>query len=141
MDKICNKCASDPASHSFKKISEKNGVCTFYTNPAKAKLYKDTEGIISHYDHALAQIGNKKWLWVFDGDGFDTDHALELKTAQGILSLITDKYGHNLVEVKVINPSIHIKVILKVIKPFLNDSIANKINLLDDRVYSILEFI
>ncbi len=141
MDKICNKCMMDPTSHSFKKISEKNGICTFYTNPAKAKLYKDTEGILSHYDHALGHIGEKRWIWIFDGDGFDTDHAMEIRTGQGIATLLTEKYSNNLVEIKVINPSIHIRVILKVIKPFLSDLITSKLKILDDRTYSVLEFV
>lgn len=46
MDSICNKCSIDPLSHSFKKISEKNGILTYYTNPAKSNLYTDSEGII-----------------------------------------------------------------------------------------------
>ena len=33
METICIKCTMDPTSHSFKKISEKDGVCTYYTKP------------------------------------------------------------------------------------------------------------
>ena len=53
MNIICEKCMMDPTSHSFKKISEKNGVITYYTNPTKAKLYNDTTGILEHYNNAL----------------------------------------------------------------------------------------
>jgi len=141
MDKICNKCVVDPASHSFRKISDKNGHCVFYTNPAKAKQYNDVEGILSHYDNALLQIGKKRWTWIFDGDGFETEHALEIKTGQGIAALINEKYGNTLEEIKIINPTIHIKVAMKLIVPFMSDLIKSKIRMLDDRPYTVLEFI
>ena len=47
METICIKCTMDPTSHSFKKISEKDGVCTYYTKPINSKLYTDTDGILS----------------------------------------------------------------------------------------------
>lgn len=140
MDKICNKCVVDPASHSFRKVSDKNGHCVFYTNPTKAKC-RDTDSILSHYENAIIQIGNKRWTWIFDGEGFDTEHALEIRTGQGIATLLNEKYGNTLDEIKIINPTIHIKVILKVIGPFISDFIKSKIKILDDRPYSVLEFI
>jgi hypothetical protein len=131
----------DPTSHSFKKLTEKNGVSIYYTNPTKAKLYKDTDGILSHYDNALAQVGNKKWIWIFDSDGFDLKHALEVKTGSGIAKLLTDKYADNLVEVKIINPTWHIKSMMTVVWPFLSESTKNKVKILADRYYSVLEFV
>jgi hypothetical protein len=140
MENICKKCAIDPTSHSFRKLSEKNGISTYYTNPAKAKLYKDTEGILEHYNNALELIGNNKWSWIFDSDGFDLHHAMEIQTGIGIAK-ITVKYGNNLEEIKIINPTWYIKVMLTVVMPFLSDKIRQKINIMDDRFYSILEFV
>lgn len=131
----------DPTCHSFKKISEKNGVCIYYTNPTKAKLYTDTEGILTHYDNALKQVGNKKWIWIFDSDGFDMKHALEVKTGIGIAELLTDKYANNLVEIKIINPTWHIKTMLKAVMPFLDKVTRDKIKILKDRYYSVVEFV
>ena len=130
MEKICNKCVVDPASHSFRKVSDKSERCVFYTIPSKAKC-KETDGILLHYDNALAQIGNKRWTWIFDGEGFETEHAMEIRTGQGIAELLNEKYGNNLEEIKIINPTIHIKVILKVIGPFMSDLIKSKINMLE----------
>lgn len=141
MSQICVKCTSDPASYSFKKVSDKNGITTFYTNPAKAKIYKDHEEIVSHFDHSLERLGGKKWVWIFDGDGFDTDHVMEIKTGKNLASIIMDKYGDSLHEIKIINPSVHVKVIIKLIMPFFNNKIVSKIKMLDDRTYSILEFL
>ena len=116
----------DPTSHSFKKLTEKNGVSIYYTNPTKAKLYKDIDGILSHYDNALAQVGNKKCIWIFDSDGFDLKHALEVKTGSGIAKLLTDKYADNLVEVKITNPTWHIKSMMTVVWPFLSESYTSE---------------
>jgi len=46
----CPICKINPESHSFKKISEKNGISTYYTNPTKAKD-RDTDGILMHYEN------------------------------------------------------------------------------------------
>lgn len=141
MSQICVKCTSDPASYSFKKVSDKNGVTVFYTNPAKAKIYKDHEEIVAHFDHTLERLGGRKWIWIFDGDGFDTDHMMEIKTGKNLATIIMEKYGDSLQEIKIINPSVHVKVIMKVIMPFLDKKVVSKIKMLDDRAYSILEFI
>lgn len=131
----------DPTSHSFKKLSEKNGVVTYYTNPVKSKLYTDSEGILQHYTNALNAIGDNKWVWVFDSEGFNLKHAMEVQTGIGIAKLITGKYGNNLQEIKIINPTWHIKTMLRALWPFLNDTTKQKINIMGDRVYSVLEFI
>jgi len=128
----------DPTCYSFKKISEKNGICVYYTNPTKAIINTD---IVEHYDNALKQIGNNKWIWIFDSDGFNMKYVLDLKTGTGIAELLTDKYATNLLEIKVINPTWHIKTILKAVMPFLDKVTRNKIKILKDRYYSILEFV
>jgi hypothetical protein len=140
MENICKKCAEDPTSHSFRKISEKNGVCLFYTNPTKARLYTDVEGILNHYENALASVGDNKWSWIFDSEGFDLRHAMEVRSGIGIAKL-TVKYGKNLEEIKIINPTWHIKTMLAIVWSFLSDTIKQKVHILDDRYYSPVEFI
>ena len=141
METICIKCTMDPTSHSFKKISEKDGVCTYYTKPINSKLYTDTDGILSHYDNALKQIGDKKWIWIFDSDGFDLKHAMEVKTGSGIAKLLTEKYADNLLEIKIINPTWHIRTMLTAVWPFLSQTTCDKIRILIERYYSVLVFV
>lgn len=142
MDKICKKCASDPMSHSFKKISEKGGVLTFYTQPSQGKLYDDKEGILLHVDNALKMIGNKKWRCIVNGDGFDMKHAMQVSIGSELLKLFLGKYGEHLEEVKIINPSWHIMGIIKALPMMIDDpSAIKKVKILDDRMYSILEFV
>ena len=140
MDKICKICASDPDSHSFKKISEKRGITIFYTKPSNAKLYKDTDGILLHLENVLAQLNNKKWVLILDGDGFDIRHATEISTGRGILEIF-NKYKDTMVELKIINPSWHIKWALKLADSEFTDEFRAKITLLDDRMYSVVQFL
>lgn len=140
MEKICSKCARDPTTHSFRKIAEKGNIWTYYTNPTKSRLYKDTEGILSHYENALNELGENKWRWIFDSEGFDMRHALEVKTGVGIAKLITNKFGKNLDEVIIINPTWHIKLMLAVVYPFLTDDTKNRVKVLGDRYYTAAEF-
>lgn len=139
----CKKCTSETASYMFKKVSEKHGTMIFYSNPAKAKIFRDHEDLFTHFEHMLARVDGKHipaWSWVVDGDGFDTDHLFEVRTGINILELITQKHVNTLKEIIVINPSVHLKVMLKVILPFLHETLRQKMRILDDRTYSILEF-
>ena len=140
MERICSRCAKDPTSHSFKKISDKNGVCIFYSKPSQATLYNDTEGILEHIDKSIADIKGKKWSCIVDAEGFDMKHVLEVKTGMGIMALLTDKYGNTLHDIKIINPTWHIQGVMKVINTFMSATILSKIKLLDDKPHSILEF-
>jgi hypothetical protein len=141
MEKICKKCAADPSSHSFRKVSEKNGVVIYFGHPSTAKLYDDTEGILEHIDKMLALNGNKKWIFIFDGDGFDVKHAMQIKTGMGFIHLLSEKYGDTLLEVKIINPSWHILGMLKLLSSWIDQVLLSKLKIMDDRKYSVLEFI
>lgn len=141
MDKICAACAKDPTSHSFKRISEKNGVTLFFTQPSKAKLYNDTEGILMHIDKLLETNGKKRWSCIIDCTGFDIQHAMAVNTGIGLVGLLTEKYGATLQEIKIINPSWHIVGIMKLVKSFMDESITSKIKVIDDdKPHSVLEF-
>jgi len=141
MEKICKQCASDPMSHSFKKVSEKGGILTYYTHPSQGKLYDDKEGILSHVNNALQLIGNKRWRCIVNGDGFDMKHAMQVTIGSELLKLLLEKYGATLQDVVIINPSWHIMGIVKALPIMIDDKKAiEKVKVLDDRVYSILEF-
>lgn len=97
--------------------------------------------IIQHYVHRLQEKGDKPWIWVFDGTQFDTDHIMELRTGQGIAELLQGPAGTTLQEIVIINPTVHLKILLKVIRPFMDDLLAAKLKVLDDRPRSVLEFL
>lgn len=136
----CKICSTDSGSYVFRKVAEKATHTVFYTCPSKVKTEFSPDEIIHHYRHRLQENGAKKWLWIFDGANFDTDHIMELKTGEGIAELMDTAHGKLLIEIKMINPTVHLKVLLKVIKPFMKDEVIAKINLLDQRSHSVLEF-
>ena len=96
MTYVCPICSADPTSHSLRKLSETEDIVYYYTCPAKASKYNDREGILAHYDGELAQKGDKKWIWIFDSEGFDMKHALEAQLAIEMAILINSKYGASL---------------------------------------------
>lgn len=129
------------SDHSFKKLSEKNGVIFYYTNPTKTHLSGDMAEILAFYEKALSEASNKKWVWIFDSQDFTLKYALESKTGSGFAKLITEKYGHNLQEIKIINPTWQIRSILTVVWPFLNKATKDKVKIMGDRYYSVVEFV
>jgi hypothetical protein len=69
-------------------------------------------------------------------------HAIQVTTGSELLKLFLEKYGEHLEEVKIINPSWHIMGIVKALPMMIDDpSAIKKVKILDDRMYSILEFI
>lgn len=141
MASTCSICSSDPSTHILRKVGEKVTHVTFYTHPSKVKKDYPAEQIIQHYVHRLGEKGAKPWIWIFDGAQFDTDHILELRTGQGIADLLKGAHSQTLIEIKVINPTIHLKVLLKVIQPFMEEELRAKLTILDDRPRSVLEFL
>ena len=141
MEKICPKCAADPTSHSFKKVSDKNGVVLFYTQPSKSKLYDDMDGLVLHVNNMFTSIGNKPWKCVIDGDGFDMKHSAEIKVGRALFNLLTTKYASTFQEIVVINPTWAIEGLIKLASMAMTKEMFAKVKIMDDRKRSILEFI
>lgn len=136
----CNICQADPLAHSFKKVGEKRGICMFYSKPSQAKRYNDTEGILAHVDGMLAAHG-KKWICIIDGDQFEAKLLLEMDVGKGLMDLFFTKYIDTLVEVKVINPNIYVRNAMKLLLAIISPDKSSKITVLDDKPYSVLQFI
>lgn len=141
MEKICPTCAADPTSHSFKKISEKNGVVLFYAHPGRAKLYQDSDGIYAHVDRALAALNGRKWSCIIDGDGFEMKHAAEVSLGRMLIELFMKKYAATAQDIRIINPSWHMEGLIKIGEMALKPEQLQKIKLMDDRKRSVLEFL
>jgi hypothetical protein len=121
----CPVCKADPTSHSLAKLTETVDIVYYYTCPAKASKYNDREGILSHYDGELNSKGTKPWVWIFDCTGFDMRHAMEIRLAIDMATLISRTHGDSLIKVCVINPTIFIHIIVNAIWPFLSSHIRS----------------
>ena len=122
---MCQICFDEPGSHSFYFLKSENDINYYYTCPAVASKYWDTEGIINHYEEILDLNGNKPWIWIFDSKDFGLKHSLQTGVAFGILQILKDKYGKYLKEIQIINPSIYIKSLYAVIYPFLTEELID----------------
>lgn len=137
----CPLCTADPSTFVFRKVAEKSTHSVYYTHPSKVKTEYSAEQIIGHYTHRLQEKGPKPWIWVVDGSQFDTDHIMDLTTGMGIAELLKGAHSETLLEVNIINPTIHLKVLRKVVQPFMEDTLKAKMVVLDDRPRSVLEFL
>ncbi len=128
MENICKYCYNNPKSHSFSLISDyiikenigngENIGKLFYTKIADAKLYDDSEGIISHYENYLNFIKPDNWIWIIDFEDIELKHTLQINTTIKLAQLIK-KYKVN--NVIVINENIFLYGLLKIAKPFIKD--------------------
>ena len=124
---MCIICDQDPGSHSFEFYGKTNeGINMYYTCPANATRYWDTEGILNYYTEVLEQNNNNKWIWIFDSQGFDVKHSLEIETAIGIIKILS-QYDNSLYQIQIVNANVLIKTFYTLIYPFLSTDIINKI--------------
>ena len=122
------KSENDSLHHSFSKIEERDGV-SIYTCPSNLTSVYDSKIILAHYENILNNLGNDtQWIWIFDSKEFGLTQSLEIQTAIGIAKLISpQKYGKNLQQIVIANPTMYIRTALNVILPFLSQEIRNKI--------------
>ena len=129
MPYICPLCKLLPSSHSLTKVLEEKGII-YYTCPSQAILYYDVKGIVNHYDGVLSEIPeNKEWIWIFDSLGFGLIHAMQINVAIELAKLISNKFSKNLKKIIIINPTVYITLIHKIIMPFLNNKIKDIIQI------------
>jgi hypothetical protein len=124
----CPSCKIDPENHSLKKLIEKyepairTNIEYYYTCPAQAKLYYDTQGILDHYDGVLREIPKEnKWVWIFDSKDFGLRHFMQIQVGIGLAKLISTKYGDNLNKIIIINPNYYTSITYNVVKYFLSE--------------------
>lgn len=126
----CPLCKLIPSSHSLKKLIEKKGVIYYYTCPSQATLYYDVTGIVNHYDGVLSETPkDKKWVWIFDSQGFGLAHAMQSSVAIELAKLISNKFSINLKKIIIINPTFYITMTHKLIMPFLGTRVRELIEI------------
>ena len=121
MSNICQACKKNPSAHSFHKLYEHNGISVFYTNPGEAEMYDDVDGIITHMDNMLKQHEKNRWAWIFDAQGFEYKHMIQLQLTKRIIHLISNSYFSNLEYIHIKNVNFMIKQLFHTIKPLLID--------------------
>jgi len=130
MHYTCPVCNLQPSSHSLKKVLEEKELIYYYTCPAKAILYYDVKGIVSHYDGVLSEVPeNKEWIWIFDSQDFGFIHAIQTNVAIELAKLISTKFSKNLKKIIIINPTFYVTITHKMIMPFLSNKIRDIIEI------------
>jgi len=121
---VCPICEANPGAHSLTKLYERENLDYYYTCPAKATRYNDTNGIIAHYEGVLREI-NKPWVWVFDSTGFNLEHSLCVDIGIQLSSILSKNVY--LYKIMVIHPTIYVSVIYNVLYPFLGERLRDMI--------------
>ena len=125
---ICPVCSIDSSSHSFYRIPVPNThIVHFYANPAKSTKYKDKENIINHVKGMLLDHKNDDWNLIIDCQGLEMKHVLETETAIELTKMINNHFAEKLHKVLIINPSTLIDITLKIVTPFLDKKVREKI--------------
>ena len=121
MSNICQTCKKNPTAHSFHKLYEHNKISVFYTKPAEAEKHDDVDGIIRHMENRLKHHAKNKWAWIFDAQGFEYKHMIQLHLTKRIIDLISNSHSSNLEYIHIKNVNSTIKQFFQAIKPLINN--------------------
>ena len=124
---MCQICFDEPGSHSFYLLKTEENVNVYYTCPAEATKYWDTQGILQHYEEVLTLNGQNPWVWIFDSQDFGINHSMQINVALGIVRMLKAKYGQYLQEIRIVNPTIYIRTFYAVLEPFLSKELIEMI--------------
>lgn len=126
----CSICVTDPTSHSFVRLYERNETVYFYSCPSKATRYNDRIGILYHYSGMLNELNGKSWSWIFDSTGFGFKHWINVQVAIDLAKLISKTQG--LKKIYIVHPTRYIRLTLNVVWPFLSSRTKQCLSILDD---------
>jgi hypothetical protein len=85
---------------------------------------------VNHYDGVLSETPkDKKWVWIFDSQGFGLAHAMQSSVAIELAKLISNKFSINLKKIIIINPTFYITMTHKLIMPFLGTRVRELIEI------------
>lgn len=127
LKQYCEICYQYPLAHSFQLVGNtlnSDHEYIFYTRVSIAKRYNDTPGILQHYQKLLDLLSPVSWIWIFDCNGFEWKHAMEIQTAIGICKII-EKYPK--VKIIIINTNKFINIVLHITKYYLSKDIIKNI--------------
>jgi len=128
----CKICTIDPTSHSFKIVPSMNyDVNLFYSCPAKATKYFESEGVIEHFNVHLKKNNGKPWAYILDCEGFTLLHSTQIKTSMALADMVTNKYGDSLKKVWIINATWTIHIMLRAVMPILSNRLQSIIETTD----------
>ncbi len=134
MENICKTCYKHPNSHSFTYLCKTKDISSneyiFYTCVADAILYNDTNGIVNHYKNYLEIMNPDSWIWIFNCDGFEMKHYLDVYTISRLASLIKS-YG-KVKHIYIINYTNLLYLVINLVKPLLDKETFGKIQILNN---------
>ena len=128
MKELCEICAREPYSHSFRPIHDTSNVCVFYTCIANAKKYDDEDGIVQHYD-AYLNAFDKEWIWLLDCKGLSAKHLVCHKVGIRLCELLYGDRGYEkrLKKIVIVNPDIYVRMLYTIMWPFLTENTNDKV--------------
>ena len=110
----CQKCAIDPASHSFMYFGRgRGGERLFYSSAARARDYKESPEKLEQFKAHLDDAAGGPWIWIFDCAGLAIKHMSSLNFMKELENkLMTHLPKHILI----VNPTTLIRATIKVSK-------------------------
>lgn len=136
----CSKCKDAPGSHSFHHLGQtKEGYEIIYTCPAKTTKFDGSDpNFVLYFDEHLRAIQGKPWIWVFDCQGYKSEHMLSMHNLRSLVTYLYEKHDSLLQGSLVIHAGWAFSQMMQLVKPFLKKETRKKIRVLPDNPLDML---
>jgi len=127
----CSKCVLLPNSHSFEHVGTINGIELFYTSPARALDYKETQETFGYYKNHIDVAKKNKWIWIVDCDGMKMKHYSSIDIIKKLIQMLLEEHKGLLQSIWIIHPNTWIKTAMTLLKPFLKKETVEKVQVIE----------
>ena len=132
---LCTICNLNPSSHSFQRIPSQNtDIQLYYSCPAKATKYFESEGVVEHFRSYFKEIGQEPWAYILDCEGYSLRHTTQIQTS---LKLVEMAKKTSLKKVWIINYAWPFNIMLNAVLAFLPQDIQLLIEMSNKTVEEI----
>jgi hypothetical protein len=128
----CARCAADPMAHCFIKFGKTiGGESLFYTNPARARDYKESAQKLADFKVHLAEARGRPWIWIFDCAGVEYRHYSSVEFVQEIGRVFMAEHADTLRAIIVVHPTLILRAAVAACRPFFQKDLMAKLRIID----------
>ena len=127
----CTACALNPEAHCFVKFGKIGDRFLYYTAPARARDYKESEAQLTNMKAHLETTKPHQWILIVDCKGMQFKHMNSIGFSIQLASVLVNDYKHTLQAIWVLHPNPWIDGMLNIFNTIFARDTMSKIHLIN----------
>jgi len=128
---LCTACALNPEAHCFVKFGKIGDVFLYYTAPARARDYKESESQLANMKAHLETTKPHQWIMIVDCKGMQLKHMNSVTFSTNLATILVNEYKHTLRAIWVLHANSWVNSILNLFNSIFSRDTMSKIHLIN----------